>query len=129
MQQVSNKKEEAVDKINKFNNLFTTLSVAVFLIGFYLAGSLIFAGSAWYIRLFVVVVSLVISAGFLYKTLHWERIIFLFKGARIELKKVFWPSKNELTRTTLMVLVMVAVFAIFFSIIDGILTLLIRGIL
>ena len=41
-----------------------------------------------------------------------------FKGVRNELKKVTWPSKKDLYKYTLVVLVMCALFAIFFYLVD-----------
>lgn len=105
----------------KYDEVFLTLSVTSFLGGFYLAGSLFFAGSAWYVRFFIVVLALLLSIAFLAPTAHFQKILSLVKGARIELRKIFWPSKDESIKTTLLVLGMVSVFAIFFSLVDLIL--------
>jgi len=48
-----------------------------------------------------------------------------FKDAWSELKKVTWPSRKELISSTLTVLVVVVVFAVFLGVIDLILTALI----
>ena len=45
-------------------------------------------------------------------------IISFFKGVRQELKKVVWPTKDELTTDTLVVVVCVAFFAVGFWLID-----------
>lgn len=111
------------------SGLFTALAVILFLGGFYLAGSMFLAAQPWYVRLGVVVVSLIASTLALMMTEHWLRLRQLAKGARIELRKVFWPSKDELVKTTLMVLAIVAVFALFLTIIDALLALLIRAVL
>ncbi|MDO4871289.1 MAG: preprotein translocase subunit SecE [Candidatus Saccharibacteria bacterium] len=127
--QRTNRKED-ISTINpKFNSLLTTVSVVAFLGGFYLVDSIFFASSSWYIRIGVLAVSLAISIFALIKTNHYARILSLFKGARIELSKVFWPKKDELTRTTIMVLVVVSIFAISFSVVDAILTLILKWIL
>lgn len=127
--QRTNRKED-ISTINpKFNNLLTTLSVVVFLSGFYLVDSIFFASSSWYVRIGIVIVSLLVSIASLSKTSHYERILSLFRGARIELSKVFWPKKDELTKTTIMVLVVVSIFAISFSMVDMLLTLFLKWIL
>ena len=41
-----------------------------------------------------------------------------FKGTKIELKKVVWPTKKELTSYTLVVIAICALFALLFWIID-----------
>ncbi|WP_324477892.1 preprotein translocase subunit SecE [Atribacter sp.] len=48
-----------------------------------------------------------------------------FKDAWSELKKVTWPSRKELISSTLTVLAVVVVFAVFLGVIDLILTALI----
>ena len=129
MQRTTNRKEDVSNINPKFNRLLTTLSVATFLIGFYLVDSIVFASSPWYVRLLVVAASLTISVVLLTRTSHYAKILSLFKGARIEISKVFWPQKDELTKTTIMVLVVVSIFAIFFSLVDALLTLILKWIL
>lgn len=116
-------------KKKPLDGLFTALSVIFFLGGFYLIDSIFLAGSAWYIRFAVVVVSLTLALGAISLTGYREKIISLFKGSRIELRKVHWPSKDDAIKTTLMVLAIVSVFAIFLSIIDWLLALIIHGIM
>ena len=48
-----------------------------------------------------------------------------FKEVLVELKKVTWPSRKELISSTLTVLAVVVVFAVFLGVIDLILTALI----
>lgn len=114
---------------SKFDSIFAALAVILFLGGFYLSGSLWFAGSPWYVRFLIIASSVALSVGALWPSSYRQRLITLAKGARIELYKVFWPSKDESVRTTLLVLLIVTVFAIFFSIVDGLLTLLIKWVL
>ncbi len=45
----------------------------------------------------------------------------LLRNVRQEAKKVTWPTRKETTITTIFVLIMVVIMAIFFSIVDGIL--------
>lgn len=116
-------------KKKRLDGLFTTISVVFFLAGFYLIESSALAGKEWYIRLAVVIVSLLISLVSLMMTGYRAKILSLFYGARIELRKVHWASKDESIKTTLMVLVIVSVFALFLSLIDWILALIVRGIM
>ena len=125
MQPISNDKPLTA----KFDSIFAALAVILFLGGFYLSSSLWFAGSAWYVRFLIVAVSIASSIAVLWPSSYRQRLMTLAKGARIELYKVFWPSKDESVRTTLLVLLIVTVFAIFFSIVDGLLTLIIKWVL
>ncbi len=111
------------------DTVLVIVSAAVFFGGFYLSGSLFLAGQPWYIRLLVVVVTLMVSAGVLALTSYREKLISLAKGARIQLRKVRWPSKNEVLKTTVLVLVIVTTFALLLSLIDWLLTQFIRWIL
>lgn len=111
------------------SGLFTALSVLLFLGGFYLAGSLFFAARPWYIRFLVMAAGLLGATGALALTDHWNRLRELAVGARIEMRKVFWPGKDELVKTTLMVLAIVAVFALFLTLVDGLLAFIIAKVL
>ena len=45
-----------------------------------------------------------------------------FKDAWSEVKKVTWPNRKELTSSTLTVVVVVVIFAVFLGVVDLILT-------
>lgn len=109
--------------------LFTFLALAFFLGGFYFAGSMFLATSAWYIRLSVALLGAVLSIVALRFTVHWDYLISLVRGARIELRKVFWPRKDEWLKMTGLVLVIVAIFSIFLWVVDAILTFIVQLVL
>ncbi len=111
------------------SSVFTALAVLLFLAGFYLAGSMFLAARPWYIRFLVVAAGVLAATGALILTDHWSRLRELATGARIEMRKVFWPGKEELVKTTLIVLVIVAVFALILTLIDGLLTFVIAKVL
>ena len=54
-----------------------------------------------------------------------KRIIAFFKDSYAELKKVVWPSRDEVASSTKVVLVSVAIFATVLGVVDF---LLVRGI-
>lgn len=112
-----------------WTKLMTIVAVISFLGGFYLAGSLFLASQPWYFRLLAVLAGCVVSLGALSLTPHLKWLRELCHGAKIELRKVFWPTKKELVNTTIMVIIIVAVFSIFLMMVDGLLTLFIRWIL
>lgn len=105
------------------------VATLLFLGGFYLAGSLFFAAKPWYVRLLIIVVAMVSALAVLALSSYRARLLSLARGARIELRKVHWPSKDEWWKATLMVLVIVTVFALFLSLIDWLLAALIQWVL
>ena len=54
--------------------------------------------------------------------------IQFFRQVKQEVKKVTWPVRTEVTRTTIMVLVLVAIASIFFFFVDQILGWIVRTI-
>lgn len=111
------------------SGFFTALSVILFLGGFYIAGSSFLAAKPWYFRLFIVCIGVLLAVGSLKMSNYWAVLKDLAYGARVEIRKVFWPAKDELIKTTIMVLVIVTIFAIFLTIVDGLLTLLVQWVL
>jgi len=47
-----------------------------------------------------------------------QKIISFFQGVSSEMRKVRWPHKNELAKYTVIVLVTVVLFAVFFTLVD-----------
>lgn len=113
------------------DSFFTALAVILFLGGFYCAGSnsSFFAGLSGYSRFGIAIVSLLVSAMALWPTSHRYYLLALFRGARIEMRKVRWPTKEEATKSTLVVLALVALFAIVLSIFDWILVKIVEALL
>lgn len=112
-----------------FDGVLVFVATIIFLGGFYLAGSLFFAGREWYIRLLIIIIALLGSLGVLALTSWRAKLISLARGARIELRKVHWPSKDEWWKSTLMVLVIVAIFALCLSLVDWTLALVVQTVL
>ncbi|PID59727.1 MAG: preprotein translocase subunit SecE [Gammaproteobacteria bacterium] len=86
------------------------------LVGFYW-----FAGESLLMR----VVALLIIAGFaVYLALQTDlgrRTVEFFRDARIEVRKVVWPTRQETVQTTLTVLVIVFIVGLFLWMLDSIL--------
>lgn len=124
--------QRSAERQNKpLDSLFTALAVILFLGGFYCAGSnnYPFAGLSGYSRFGIVMATLFTSAAALWATSHRNYLLALFRGARIEMRKVRWPTKEEATKSTLIVLALVALFAIVLSIFDWILVKIIEALL
>ena len=52
----------------------------------------------------------------------WKTIVQFFKDVRIEMKKVIWPSRQEVINYTLVVLITVTIVATFILVLDLILS-------
>ena len=59
----------------------------------------------------------------------FEKIKHFFNETRVEMRKVTWPTRDELKESTKIVIVATFVVTVFIGIIDQILTLLVRRLL
>jgi len=59
----------------------------------------------------------------------WEKVIQFFREVRTELKKVTWPPRKEAVASTVVVLVIVFIIALFLFLVDQGLSFLIRKVL
>ena len=71
------------------------------------------------LRVALVLVSIVIAAGVAISSSYGAGLIEFAKGSRTELRKMVWPTFNEVTRTTAIVLVLVVIVALFLWAIDA----------
>lgn len=71
-----------------------------------------FAGIAWAIRTAIGIVWLVLLAAIALTTSQGQKAWVFIKAARGELRKVVWPTRQETTQTTLVVVAMVVVTAL-----------------
>jgi preprotein translocase subunit SecE len=70
------------------------------------------------LRVGLVLVALVASVGVAVSSEYGASFIGFAKGARTELRKMVWPSRQETIQTTIIVLVLVVLVAIFLWLID-----------
>lgn len=59
----------------------------------------------------------------------FEKIVRFLKETRAEMRKVTWPTRDELVESTKIVIIATIVVTIFIGIVDQILTLIIRRLL
>jgi preprotein translocase subunit SecE len=59
----------------------------------------------------------------------FEKIKHFFSETRVEMRKVTWPTRDELKESTKIVIVATFVVTVFIGIIDQILTLIVRRLL
>jgi len=66
----------------------------------------------------VLMVAIVVSLAVAATSQSGAALIEFSKGSRVELKKMVWPTKQETTQTTMIVLVMVVLVSLFLWLID-----------
>ncbi|MGD0369837.1 MAG: preprotein translocase subunit SecE [Acidobacteriaceae bacterium] len=101
-----------------------TLSVLVLLAG--IVGFYWFDEDALPLRLGMVVGGLVVAGGLLWISWYGREFRQFAQAARVELRKVVWPSREDTVRTTIMVIAFAIMMGLFFWILDMILTWMIR---
>jgi preprotein translocase subunit SecE len=72
------------------------------------------------IRVGVVLVAVVAALGIAASSQHGMALIDFSKGSRIELRKMVWPTRPETIQTTIYVLVLVVLVALFLWLVDAI---------
>lgn len=88
------------------------LFILVLLIAGFVANSY-FAQVPWAIRTAIGIVLLAILAALALWTTQGRKAWEFIKAARVELRKVVWPTRQETIQTTLVVMAMVVVTALF----------------
>src|SRR5258708_31699755 len=100
-------------------------AVLVFWIGAILGG---IAAFYWYteralpLRIGMVVLGLAAGAGLLWLSSYGREFVQFAQAARVELRKVVWPSRTETFQTTYVVIGFAIVMVGFFFVLDWILT-------
>ncbi len=87
------------------------LLILILLIAGFVANSY-FAQVPWPIRAAIGIVWLVILVAISLWTTQGQKAWAFIKAARVELRKVVWPTRQETTQTTLVVMAMVLVTAL-----------------
>ena len=85
------------------------VAVAAGVAGYYVLGT-----DATWLRWVAVVAGLVVAAGLLAFSRYGTDFSQFVASARIELRKIVWPSREETGKTTLIVFIFVAIAGFFF---------------
>jgi preprotein translocase subunit SecE len=95
------------------------LAVLILLAG--LVSYYYFANSAVLLRAFGVVVAVAAGIGVVFTSFQGQLLWKFIQGARVELRKVVWPTREETIQTTLVVLVFALIGGVFFWLLDVVL--------
>jgi preprotein translocase subunit SecE len=104
---------------SKLDWLKWTVVVALLLGG--LAANYFYNAQPWPLRLLAWLFVLAIAAGIASLTQQGKQIINFARESRMELRKVVWPTRQEVIQTTLVIGAVVVVLALILWFIDGIL--------
>ncbi|WP_431687025.1 preprotein translocase subunit SecE [Hahella sp. NBU794] len=121
---MSSNVEKSSGAFDKLKWLLVVALVAVGVVGnsFYADQSLLYRVLA--------LVALALVAGFIaVQTEKGKSFLVLLKEARMEIRKVVWPTRPELTQTTLIVVVFVLVVALLLWVIDSLISWLVSGLI
>jgi preprotein translocase subunit SecE len=94
------------------------LALAIVLVLLGLVGYYYFADANAFLRALGVLVAVAIAAVVVFTSLQGRMLWKFIQGARVELNKVVWPTREETLKTTLVVLVVAAFGGVFFWLLD-----------
>ncbi len=104
--------------IDKVKLAIAVLILGAGLYGYYELPTLLGQEVSVLLRVGVLLVSLIIAVGIAATSAQGAALIEFSKGSRTEVRKMVWPSRQETIQTTMVVLVMVVIIAIFLWLID-----------
>ncbi len=115
------------DKTSRYDSLKWLLVTAFVSVG--VVGNYIYAAESLLYRVLVLLVLASVAGYVALTTEKGQKFAVLVKEARIEIRKVVWPTKQELIQTTLIVIVFVLVVALVLWAIDSLVSWSISGII
>ena len=92
------------------------LAVLILLAG--LVSYYYFGSSAVLLRALGVIVAVAAGLGVVFTSFQGQLLWKFIQGARVELRKVVWPTREETIQTTLVVLVFALIGGVFFWLLD-----------
>lgn len=92
-------------------------------------GNAYFADESLLYRVLALVAIALVAAAIAVQTTQGRAFWELLKEARVEIRKVVWPTREETTQTTLIVLALVVVVALILWGLDSLLGLIVSGVI
>ena len=103
--------------------------VVLALVGAGIAGNAYFADESLLYRLLALLVLAVVAGFVALQTAKGRSFWLLLKEARVEIRKVVWPTKSETQKTTLIVMAVVVMVGLLLWALDSLLSLAVSGII
>ena len=107
------KVEEQPTFVDTAKLAFAIVVVLAGLVGYYY-----FADASALLRALAVILALAVAAVIAFTSLQGRLLWKFIQGARVELNKVVWPTREETIQTTLVVLVVALFGGVFFWLLD-----------
>ena len=104
--------------IDKVKLAIAVLVLVLGIYGYYELSALIGQEVSILLRFGLLLVSIIVALGIAATSAQGAAFIEFSKGSRTELRKMVWPTRQEATQTTMVVLVMVVIIAIFLWLVD-----------
>jgi len=101
--------------------------IVVALIAAGVVGNSYFADQSLLYRVLALVALAVVALVIAAQTVKGKSFLDLLKEARIEIRKVVWPTRQELVQTTFMVVVFVLIVALMLWLIDSLISWIVSG--
>ena len=112
-QGMETKVEEQPTFVDTAKLAFAIVVVLAGLVGYYY-----FADASALLRALAVIVALAVGAVIAFTSLQGRLLWKFIQGARVELNKVVWPTREETIQTTLVVLFVALLGGVFFWLLD-----------
>jgi len=103
--------------------------VVLALVGAGIAGNAYFADESLLYRLLALLVLAVVAGFVALQTVKGRSFWLLLQEARVEIRKVVWPTKSETQKTTLIVMAVVVLVGLLLWALDSLLSLAVSGII
>ncbi len=97
------------------------LIIAVLLVILSLGGFYYFSETSLLYRVLGLLAIVIAASALAFTTARGKNLVAFMGGARMEVRKMVWPTRVETMQTTLIVIVMVALLAVILLIVDSIL--------
>jgi preprotein translocase subunit SecE len=115
---------QTADRATAKDTALMTLSILVLMAG--VVAFYWYDEDAMPLRLGMVAGGLIVAGGLLWLSWYGREFRQFAQAARVELRKVVWPSREDTLRTTLVVIAFAIAMGVFFWVLDMILTWAIR---
>jgi preprotein translocase subunit SecE len=105
--------------VDKFKPWLSGFLLLAGVVGYYQLPSIMGGDASIYLRAGVALAGLVLALVVFLTSESGVNLIGFLKGSRIELRKMVWPKRQETVQTTLIIMVVVVLVALFLWAIDA----------
>lgn len=115
---MSSKVEQQASSLDTIKLILSLVLLLAGVVGFYYFSTWQGQPVSTLYRVLVLLLVVGVAAFVAFNTAQGRRLLGFMKDARIEVRKMVWPTRNETMQTTLMVFVIVFILSIFLWLVD-----------